>query len=227
MKLKCFILFWIDIVLLIILIIVNVNHHVKQETLAKASTEMTENKDNAKKVALTFDDGPHPKYTQQLLKGLKERNAKASFFIIGKNAERWPEVVKSIYEDGHLIGNHTYNHVQLNVLCEKDQCKEINKANEVIYNITGAYPEFIRPTFGEWDKNSDCDLIPVLWTVDTLDWTTKNVDKIVQNGTKNIKDGDIILMHDYYKTSVTAALKIVDILQSEGFEFVTVDEIIL
>ncbi|OYP23706.1 hypothetical protein CG709_07460, partial [Lachnotalea glycerini] len=168
-------------------------------------------------------------YTQQLLDGLKERNVKATFFVIGKNAEQCPEVVKNIYHDGHLIGNHTYNHVQLNIISLKEQCEEIVKANEVLYKITGEYPEFIRPAFGEWDKNLECnlDMIPVLWNVDTLDWTTENVEKIVRNGTKDIKDGDIILMHDYYKTSVIAALKIVDILQSEGFEFVTVEEMIL
>jgi peptidoglycan-N-acetylglucosamine deacetylase len=236
MKFKCFILCWIDLLLLIILIALNVNSHIKENTLTQTSIELADNSDdadvtdttnNSKKVALTFDDGPHPIYTPQLLEGLKKRNVKATFFVIGKNAELYPEVVKQIYEEGHLIGNHTYSHAQLNVLSIEKQCEEINMASEVIHKITGVYPEFIRPSFGEWDKDISCELIPVFWTVDTLDWTTENVDKIVRNGTKNIKDGDIILMHDYYKTSVEAALKIIDKLQSEGFEFVTVDDIIL
>lgn len=227
MKFKCFILFWIDLVLVILLIAINVNGHRKENTLTETSIELSDNTDNSKKVALTFDDGPHPIYTPQLLEGLKKRDVKATFFIIGKNAELYPEVIKQIYEEGHLIGNHTYSHAQLNVLNVGEQCEEINKASNIVHNITGAYPEFIRPSFGAWDKNIICELIPVFWTVDTLDWTTENVDKIVRNGTKNIKDGDIILMHDYYKTSVEAAFKIIDKLQSEGFEFVTVDDIIL
>jgi peptidoglycan/xylan/chitin deacetylase (PgdA/CDA1 family) len=184
MKVKCFILFCIDIFLLTILIVANSNSTEKLNRFTQTSSTVSESSANSKKVALTFDDGPHPRYTQQILAGLKERNAKATFFVIGKNAEMWPDVVKNIYDDGHLIGNHTYNHVQLNALCLKDQCAEITKANEVIYQITGESPEFIRPTFGEWDENLECmmDMIPVFWTVDTLDWKTENVDKIVKKG---------------------------------------------
>jgi peptidoglycan/xylan/chitin deacetylase (PgdA/CDA1 family) len=204
-------------------------NRLKQVSSNVSDSEDDNKKDSDKKVALTFDDGPHPKYTEQLLDGLKERNVKVTFFVVGKNAEAYPDIIKRMYEEGHLIGNHTYNHVQLNTLCTKDSCDEITKTNEVLYNITGECPQFIRPTFGEWDKDLDCDtdMIPVLWSVDTLDWTMKNVDKIVRNGTKNVHDGDIILMHDYYKSSVTAALRIIDKLQSEGFEFVTVDDLIL
>lgn len=229
MKLKCIILFWIDLVIFIILIAINVNNSTQINGLTQVSKNVSDLCESSKKVALTFDDGPHPRYTQQLLKGLKERNVKVTFFIVGKNADKHPEIVKQIYDDGHLIGNHTYNHVQLNLLSKEEQCQEITKTNELIYNITGEYPQFVRPTFGEWDKRIECgmDMIPVLWSVDTLDWTSKNVDAIVKKGTKNIQDGDIILMHDYYRTSVTAALKIIDKLQKEGFEFVTVDEIIL
>lgn len=229
MKFKCLVLFWIDLLLFIILMALNINNNIKENTLAETSIKLSDadNVDNSKKVALTFDDGPHPIYTPQLLKGLKERNIKATFFVIGKSAQLYPDVVKQIYDEGHLIGNHTYSHAQLNRLSIEKQCEEITKTNEVVHSITGEYPEFIRPSFGEWDKNLQCDLIPVFWTVDTLDWTTENVSKIVRNGTKNIKDGDIILMHDYYKTSVEAAFKIIDELQSEGFEFVTVDDIIL
>lgn len=234
MKKKCFALLCIDIVLLLILIVGNVNNTSEINRLKQVSSNVTDSKDDNKKVgdkkvALTFDDGPHPKYTQQLLDGLKERNVKATFFVVGKNAEAYPDIIKRMYAEGHLIGNHTYNHVQLNSLCTKDSCNEIIKTNEVLYNITGEYPQFIRPTFGEWDKSLECDtdMIPVLWSVDTLDWTMENVDKIVRNGTKNVHDGDIILMHDYYKSSVTAALRIIDKLQSEGYEFVTVDDLIL
>lgn len=229
MKGKCLILFCIDLLLFVILIALNVHNFVVEQSRIQTSIELSDagNVDNSKKIALTFDDGPHPVYTPQLLKGLKERNVKVTFFVIGKNAQLYPDIIKQINEEGHLIGNHTYSHAQLNRLSSEKRCEEIDKTNEVVHSITGEYPEFIRPSFGEWDKNLQCDLIPVFWTVDTLDWTTENVNKIVKNGTKRIKDGDIILMHDYYKSSVEAALKIIDELQSEGFEFVTVDDMIL
>ncbi|KAB1440992.1 polysaccharide deacetylase family protein [Candidatus Galacturonibacter soehngenii] len=229
MKGKCLILFCIDLLLFVILIALNVHNFVVEQSRIQTSIELSDagNVNNSKKIALTFDDGPHPIYTPQLLKGLKERNVKVTFFVIGKNAQLYPDIIKQINDEGHLIGNHTYSHAQLNRLSSEKRCEEINMTNEVVHSITGEYPEFIRPSFGEWDKNLQCDLIPVFWTVDTLDWTTENVNKIVKNGTKRIKDGDIILMHDYYKSSVEAALKIIDELQSEGFEFVTVDDMIL
>jgi len=230
MKTKCFILFCVDIVVFLILIVLHSGVAEREKSTIMVSNQITEiTQSTGKKVALTFDDGPHPRYTQELLDGLRERNVKVTFFLIGKSAEKYPEIVKNIEKDGHLIGNHTYNHVQLNLLSKEEQCMEITKTNEVLYNITGKYPELIRPTFGEWDKSLECtmDMIPVLWSVDTLDWTTEDVNKIVRKGTKNIQDGDIILMHDYYKTSVEAALQIIDELQREGFEFVTVDDMIL
>jgi peptidoglycan-N-acetylglucosamine deacetylase len=229
MKLKCVILLCIDILIFMILIVININSTTETKKMVLVSNKAINGMDNAKKVALTFDDGPHPRYTQQLLDGLKERNVKVTFFVVGKNAAKYPEIIETIAKEGHLIGNHTYSHVQLNTLSIEEQCVEITKTNELLYKITGSYPQFIRPTFGEWDKKVECsmDMIPVLWSVDTLDWTTENVDKIVKKGTKNIQDGDIILMHDYYDTSVTAALQIIDKLKSLGFDFVTVDDLIL
>jgi len=182
----------------------------------------------AKKIALTFDDGPHPVYTLQLLDGLKERGAKATFFILGKNAEACPEVVQRISEDGHLIGNHTYSHLQYSVARELEFGEELVCTNEIIKEITGKDVLFVRPPYGSWNKKyeSQLNMFPVLWTVDPLDWTTSNVDKIVSNVVTKASENDIILMHDYYQSTVTAALEIVTILQEEGYEFVTVDEVL-
>lgn len=181
------------------------------------------------KIALTFDDGPHPVYTPRLLDGLKEREVKATFFVVGKNIVGNEEVVKRMDEEGHLIGNHTFNHVQINLLNEKEAKKELKKTSDMIREITGAETEFIRPPFGEMKKNMDLGepMIPVLWTIDPLDWRNQNVDKVVKQVVTKVKENDIILLHDYYDSSVEAALKIVDILQKEGFEFVTVEELIL
>lgn len=181
------------------------------------------------KVALTFDDGPNSIYTSRLLDGLLERDVKATFFLIGKNIPGNEELVSRMVDEGHLIGNHTYSHVRITNLCEKDACEEILKTSELVEDITGNPIEYVRPPFGEWNQSIECGitLFPVLWTVDTRDWTTGNVSEIVRKGTENIEDGDVILMHDCYDSSVEAALQIVDLLEAEGFELVTVDELIL
>ncbi|MBD5461843.1 MAG: polysaccharide deacetylase family protein [Lachnospiraceae bacterium] len=186
-----------------------------------------ESKDS-KKIALTFDDGPHPYYTEQLLKGLKERDVKVTFFITGKSAEAYPEIVREIYEDGHLIGNHTYNHTQLSSRNREKFKEEIIKTNEVIKEITGEDTIYIRPPYGSWNKEfeKELNMFPVLWTIDPLDWCSSNVSCIVNTVCSKAEENAIILMHDQYKTTVTAALEIVDQLQKEGYEFVTVDELL-
>lgn len=181
------------------------------------------------KVAITFDDGPSAKYTGQLLDGLKERGVKATFFLIGENAKAHPELVKRIDEEGHLIGNHTYHHVQIKKLAEDAAVEEVEKTDDVIYQITGKHTEYMRPPFGQWKKDLEykMQIIPVLWTIDTLDWTTENEEEIVNRVVTDVGEGDIILMHDCYASSVTAALRIVDYLQTEGFELVTVDRLLM
>ena len=181
------------------------------------------------KIALTFDDGPHPIYTEELLDGLKKRKVMATFFLIGNNIEGNEEVVKRMAEEGHLIGSHTYNHVQLNKLSESKAKEEILKGCNKIYETTGVCPSFVRPPFGEWKKNLDfyVTMLPVFWNVDSLDWKLQNTEKIVKRVVKDVKEGDIILMHDIFETSVQAAFQIIDTLEKENYEFVTVDELLL
>ena len=180
-------------------------------------------------IALTFDDGPHVVYTEQLLDGLKERGVHATFFLIGQNIEGKEAVVQRMKEEGHLIGNHTYHHVNLKKISESRAEEEILMTCNKIYDTVGICTSFVRPPFGEWKKNLDFDItmIPVSWNVDSLDWTTENVDKTVKRVVKDVKEGDIILMHDIYASSVEASLRIIDILQDKGYEFVTVDELLL
>lgn len=182
-----------------------------------------------KKVALTFDDGPSSKYTPLLLEGLKERGVHATFFLMGKNIEGKEALVKQMQEEGHLIGNHTYNHVQLDKISKEAAKEEIEATNQEIFEITGVYPAWLRPPYGEWRKNLDfyVGMFPVLWNVDTLDWKSKNVDSIMRIVKNEVEDGAVILMHDAYQSSVDAALQIVDLLMEEGYEFVTVDKLIL
>ena len=196
----------------------------KQEYLAVQG----QNKNTIKKVALTFDDGPHPRYTEQLLDGLKERRVKATFFVTGEHACLHPDVIERMNEEGHLIGNHTYSHMQLQKEKYEEFKQELIKTNEVLSGITGEDVLYVRPPYGVWDKSieEELNMFPVLWTVDPLDWCSSDVENITYDIVSKVEENDIILMHDYYETSVEAALKVVDVLQEEGYEFVTVEEIL-
>ena len=182
-----------------------------------------------KKIALTFDDGPDSEYTPMLLDGLAERNVKATFFVIGKQAEAQPEVMERLVKEGHLIGNHTYNHVDIRHMTASAAKEEILKANEIIAKYTGEEPCFLRPPFGSGSSKleKEIEMIPVLWTIDTMDWSCQNESKICSTVYREIKENSIILMHDEYPTTVRAALSIIDKLQKDGYEFVTVDKIVM
>lgn len=196
-----------------------------QETAAMQTQEKAE----PKKIALTFDDGPHPVYTPMLLEGLKERGVKVTFFLMGSAVENYPEIVEEIAKDGHLIGNHTFHHVSLEHADENLIETEVVSANELIEEVSGQYPQFIRPPFGQCGDliESETGMICVLWNIDPLDWCTPDAATVVQRVVAKARENGIILMHDQYKTSVTAAFTIIDELQKEGYEFVTVDEILL
>ena len=192
-----------------------------EKTLAEE--EMT------RQIALTFDDGPHPVYTAQILDGLKERGVKATFFVIGKNIEGNEELLERMHQEGHLIGNHTYSHKKLDCIEKQAAAEELEKTSELVERVTGEGTEFARPPFGVWNKALEYDvtMLPVMWSIDTLDWTTKNVPATVEKVMKQVKDQDIILFHDCYASSAQAALQVVDLLLDQGYEFVTVDQIIL
>lgn len=183
---------------------------------------------STKKIALTFDDGPHPTYTPMLLDGLKERGIHATFFLLGQSAQNYPDLVRRMQEEGHLIGNHTFYHTDLKNADAVTLNREVVKTNEVIEKITGETPQYIRPPFGSHDDNLEemTGMLVVLWTVDPLDWCCEDAASIVRRVEENAQDNAIILMHDSYKSSVMAALTVVDELQKQGYEFVTVDEIL-
>lgn len=198
------------------------NQSLETADLSRAPKEL------APTVAITFDDGPSI-YTESLLEGLKQRQVKASFFLLGKNIQGKEAVVEEMYRQGHLIGNHTYSHVQLSKLSKEEAKEEIEKTSELIYNITGEYTNFVRPPYGDWEKELEylVNMLPVFWSVDPLDWKTDDAKSVVKSVEKEIQDGDIILLHDSTESSVEAALGIVDDLQAKGYEFVTVDELLL
>lgn len=192
-------------------------------------TDLTED-GTAPKVALTFDDGPSAQYTPVLLDGLKERGIKASFFVIGANIEKDENegLIRRMKEEGHLIGNHTYHHVDLSSLSTEDARREIEQTDQLVKEITGEETALVRPPFGEFPAGmEEPDKLYVKWTVDSRDWVTKDPDQTVKKVVTDTGENDIILMHDCYGTSVEAALQIVDLLRERGYEFVTVDELLL
>ena len=175
-------------------------------------------------VALTFDDGPNARYTEALLDGLKEREVRASFFLVGQCIEGNEDTVRRMAEEGHLIGVHCMEHRDLTRESEEEAVRQLAA---MIGAVTGRMPEYIRPPFGKWSSGLQ-EAVPmetVLWSVDSLDWKLQDTDRIVQRVLKDTEDGDIILMHDEFQTSVEAAMEIIDNLLAKGYTFVTVDEL--
>ena len=131
-------------------------------------------------------------------------------------------------EDGHLIGNHTFHHVQLSKVGEKIFLQELKETNRVLEGILEENIEYVRPPFGDWNKSieQEIDMFPVLWDIDPLDWCSGNSGLIVKRVLDKAEDHAIILLHDEYESSIDAALQIVDELLEEGYEFVTVDRIL-
>ena len=177
-------------------------------------------------VALTFDDGPHQTCTPALLNGLKQREVKATFFLMGENIAGKEPLVQRMQAEGHLIGNHGYRHIQMTKEEAEQACADIEQTEKLIQSITGKRPEYLRPPYGDWNEQLECrvNLTTVLWNVDSLDWKFQNTDRIVRRVEKDVKDGDIILMHDLYEQSVIAAETLIPELTRRGYQLVTVSE---
>ncbi len=191
-------------------------------------------KNDKKLIALTFDDGPHPKNTPVILDILAHYGVKATFFEVGSNVEHYPEVSRRVIAEGHEIGNHTYTHPHVKNLSLAELEKEVAKCETAIKKVTGTSPVLFRPPEGVIDDavkvmSTDREYSVILWSVDTRDWAGTSTSVIVKNVMKNVKSGDIILMHDYVTKScnTVAALKIIiPRLLDEGYTFVTVSRLI-
>ena len=185
-------------------------------------------------VALTFDDGPHAKYTSEVLDILEKYEAKGTFFLVGELAENNPEVVWRMYEDGHELANHTYTHPFRTTIPKL--LDEIKQTNETIYSITGYSPRLFRPVEGQYtDALIDAvtkegyKVVMWSWHLDTEDWKDPGVNKIVKKVVEGTTPGDVILFHDgggNREQTVKALEKIIPILKKEGYEFVTVTKLL-
>lgn len=177
-------------------------------------------------IAFTFDDGPS-KYTEKLLTALKENNARASFFMIGQNVGRFPNAVQMMKDLDCDIGNHTMNHRDLVDLSVEDIGVQIESTNDALKNIITESASMVRPPYGSQDiKVRECLAYPiVLWSVDTNDWQSEDANAIAEYILGNVKDGDIVLMHDIYESSVEAAIIAIPKLIEQGYQIVTVSEL--
>lgn len=181
-----------------------------------------------KVIALTFDDGPHKKVTDLILGVLQKHHIKATFFVLGQNVASLPDVVKHIHEQGHEIGNHSWSHRNLTKLSLEELDKEMADTNAQIYNVIGQYPTIYRPPFGAINDQvkQAVSMTPVLWNIDTLDWQHKTPAKTLENVKQQAKDSSILLMHDIYEESYEALDSVITYLEQQGYQFVTISELI-
>ncbi|MBB3111940.1 peptidoglycan/xylan/chitin deacetylase (PgdA/CDA1 family) [Paenibacillus phyllosphaerae] len=188
-----------------------------------------------KLVALTFDDGPDHRYTPDILKVLKEQKVKATFFMVGTQVKKYPDMVKEIVEDGHAIGNHTQHHANLSKLDDNDIKQEIKSADEWFKETIGFVPHLVRAPYGAVSdivkdviQENDRELIG--WTVDTRDWDGASVEAMRKNVNKNTHPGGIVLMHSFGSKHLGNTVKVLPLiiqdLTDKGYTFVTVDELL-
>ena len=178
-------------------------------------------------VAITFDDGPG-RYTDKILSCLEKYGAKATFFVQGKNVNGYKDTLARAVSLGCEIGNHTWSHVNLKNCSNVQISSQINSTNIAVFNATGVYPAVYRPPYGAYSSSiiSSISMPAIMWSVDTLDWKTRNSEKTLQSVKANTRDGDIILMHDIHAPTADAVESVVMHLLKSGYQLVTVSELI-
>lgn len=182
------------------------------------------------KLALTFDDGPHPQFTPKLVQILKQANVPATFFMIGHMAQQYPDMVKLVASNGFEIGNHTYSHVTLTKITDEQADTEYRAASDVLKKITGKNPRYCRPPGGDLDLNVlesafGEGLTTVLWTDDPGDYTDPGDTVLLESETAKLSPGGIVLLHDGSQDTVNTLAQFIASCKRRGFRFVTLDEL--
>lgn len=183
-------------------------------------------------LAITFDDGPHPKNTPRLLDMLKERGIKATFYVIGQNVVQYPDILQRMVAEGHEIGNHSYTHPSLTKCSPGKVSEEITKTNEAIFQAAGVKPTTMRPPYGATNSSitqrlhDEFELAVIMWSVDPLDWKIRKASHVSNHILQNSKAGSIILAHDIHPSTIDAMPAALDGLLAKGHKFVTVSELI-
>ncbi len=192
---------------------------------ADAAAEVT--LDGPPLVALTFDDGPRSSTTGPLLDGLELREVPATFFLVGNRIPGNEDLVRRMAAEGHQIGLHTYDHVELRGLSRRDFDLQVGRTRALITDLVGEGNYWLRPPYGFLDKSAEswCGGPVILWSVDPEDWKDDNIDRVVAAVVNHVSDGDIILMHDLFSSSEEAALQVVDALLAKGYCFLTVEQL--
>lgn len=219
---------------------VSVQQQMQLETNLLADTEESENNTeddnqleidykpvdpNQPMIALTFDDGPGVG-TVRLLEELQMHGARATFFMVGSRVNTYPNAIRKMVETGCELANHTTNHAKLTDHAADTIANEIQTTNIWIENIAGQAPTMVRPPYGAVNEvvQSVAGIPIMLWSVDTLDWQLKDAGLIRDYVLSNVKDGDIVLMHDIYDATIQATIELIPLLQERGYQLVTVSE---
>ncbi len=182
--------------------------------------------DGPKRIAFTFDDGPSI-YTSSIMAILEKYNAKATFFVLGTRVEMYPDLVKKLHDQGHEIANHSYNHKRLTTLNNNDILFQINHTNNLIMNVIGVEPTLLRAPYGIADDRvkSLTTMRFVNWNIDSLDWKYRNASNIIHRVRSDARNNDIVLMHDLYASTLNSLDPLLASLSEQGYEFVTVSEL--
>ena len=208
-----------------------------REEYEKAGEAVWERNTTEKLVAITFDDGPHGVFTPKILDLLAKYDAKATFFVTGKNALLYPEIIKRQDAEGHEIGNHTFHHISSKHMNSSQLSMELDKTNEAIEKIIGKKPTLYRPVEGVYNdiiihtaRKKGFEVIMWSWDQDALDWLNPQSSKIVQHVKKGLSPGDIIILHDWNNSSISSTVKamepILELLTENGYKCVTVSELL-
>ncbi|PIK27642.1 polysaccharide deacetylase family protein [Bacillus pumilus] len=225
----------------VLLLCTFVPNEIEARTLKRVDLEKTgrafwDMREERKKIALTFDDGPHPVYTNQILDVLREHEVNASFFVVGSRIRSYPEIAKRIVGEGNELGNHTMNHTYFDLLSSKEIKQELNESAAHIASLQPSGPLLFRPPGGRLTMKSfrilskqGYDVVMWSFTQDPKDWSRPGSHKIASRIIDHIQGGDIILLHDgggNRKQTVEALKQVIPELKDKGYEFVKVSELL-
>lgn len=182
-------------------------------------------------VAITFDDGPHPTQTPRLLKMLRDRNIKATFYVVGKNVKAYPHIIRQIVADGHEIGNHTWTHPSLTSISDEQIRRELKTTADAISEAANYTPRTIRPPYGAINARvkelmfTEFGYPTILWSVDPQDWRKPGVSVVTSRMVNAAHPGAILLAHDIHASTIDAMPATLDQLLAKGYQFVTVSQL--
>ena len=214
--------------LILLLILTGLCLSVRNGAVPAGGGTMVELPDTPPVVAITFDDGPRSNTTSRLLDELALREVQATFFLVGERIPGNEELIRRMAAEGHQVGVHSYSHIRLTALSRKDFDFEVNQTRGQLAGILDQASFWLRPPYGIIDDSVQkwADSPIILWSVDPEDWKDRDTQRIVGEVLGQVKDGDIILFHDIYDSSVDAAIQVVDALLDRGYCFATVEQLL-